>query len=919
MLDMRLEAGRDEVLMAQRGRPLGCKDKTKRLSRSYCRPSPLSAPISSGGLQDIDLLTKDVLGKPTAKQLEAFKAFANHKFTCFGGSLGGGKLLDVNTPIPTPGGWTTMGELKIGDSVIDNRGLPCSVVWVSDVEEEDTYRLTFSDGSEIVAGGRHQWVTRTFAERQRMTKGTDEWRAKRRESRVSRVSGRKSEKFTRSLIERNRHKNRPPIMDIPTWGIRTTEEIRATLMCGVTVNHSVDVAGAFELPERDLPLDPYVLGAWLGDGSTASGDITGIDPQIFEEITLAGYVVSDRKNPTCHGILGLPKDLRSAGVLGFKHIPPVYLRSSKRQRLALLQGLMDTDGTADKRGQCEISLTNRKLAEGVQELILSLGIKCNFRESVAKLYGRIIGPCFKMKFLSGDPVFRLDRKLARQKRADFRGTHTRRYIVKVEPVERVPLRCIQVDSPSHCYLCGREMIPTHNSRAIRMIAPTYMIYLSNMRGIKTPCCAIFSSTYPTLAERQMRKIDVEYPSWLGRLVTRHDIHGRCFLINREFGGGVIHLRNLSDPSEYKGAEWCAAFIEEATENDYSVFNDLWPRLRWPGLESIECKMFLGCNPGGIGHHWVKSMFIEPNRGKEWAGREDWFAFVPSRVTDNPHLPKSYLDGLKSLSDPEYNSKVLGSWDDVEGMPFGYVNSLSHGIDPIPVPDNWPIVMTYDGGFGKPFSIGWWMIDNDGRKIRFDEWYGGIGVQNKGLRLTENDICLGVIEREKKWGFWGDDNRCHREIDRIAGHDCLASKPNYQGGGQGPSPVETWIKYGMYLRSGDPDRKKGFRAMTLELQCKDEFKNPVVPNMVAFRNCKNFFRLLSTLPSKEHDSDDVDTNAEDHLYDECRHIAMSRPLFPVYPEEKFTTLGARDYALVEGKIGRDVGMNYVCPAEAQETI
>jgi hypothetical protein len=237
---------------------------------------------------------------------------------------------------------------------------------------------------------------------------------------------------------------------------------------GRGLNHSISVCGALECDPASLPIDPYLFGAWLGDGSSYGARLTIAEPQMAALAASAaescGWSVRKGATKYDYGVRGgLKVKLREAGVLENKHIPPQYLRASVPQRLALLQGLMDTDGYADPRGQCEYTTTSSKLAADALELINSLGIKAVICEGRAMLRGRDCGPKYRIKFLTELPVFRLDRKLARQKRAGFRGTSARRYIVSVEPVKTVPVRCISVDSPSKLFLCGREMIPTHNS------------------------------------------------------------------------------------------------------------------------------------------------------------------------------------------------------------------------------------------------------------------------------------------------------------------------------------------------------------------------------------------------------------------------------------------------------------------------
>ena len=152
--------------------------------------------------------------------------------------------------------------------------------------------------------------------------------------------------------------------------------------------------------------------------------------------------------------------------VGPKHIPEAYLHASIPQRRALLAGLLDTDGQCSPQGTVEFAVTNRDLAQGVLELVLGLGYKASLRTKPCK--GRTEGTStvYTVAFTPHEPVFKLSRKLARQRQAEPTSTARRRYVVDVRPVESVPVRCIEVSSPSRLYLASRSCIPTHNSVCI---------------------------------------------------------------------------------------------------------------------------------------------------------------------------------------------------------------------------------------------------------------------------------------------------------------------------------------------------------------------------------------------------------------------------------------------------------------------
>jgi predicted phage terminase large subunit-like protein len=227
------------------------------------------------------------------------------------------------------------------------------------------------------------------------------------------------------------------------------------------------------LPRADVPIDPYTLGAWLGDGSsthaTMHGDGDADQKWIRHRIDQA-YVTTDRpRDQTTFGVLGLRRPLRLSGLLGNKHIPPPYLRASIDQRRELLQGLMDTDGHVAPDGQCEYTTILPQLAFDVQELVRSLGVKAKIITGRATLYGRDCGPKYRVMFYMAGAAS-IPRKADRCRNAI--PPRARRYLTFTEtaPVET---RCIEVDSPSHLFLAGWSMTPTRNTELCSRWTPAW--------------------------------------------------------------------------------------------------------------------------------------------------------------------------------------------------------------------------------------------------------------------------------------------------------------------------------------------------------------------------------------------------------------------------------------------------------------
>ncbi len=336
-----------------------------------------------------------------------------------------------------------MGDLEPGDVVFDETGAPTAVVATTPpMIGRPCREVIFSDGTRVVADSSHQWVT----------------------------------------IDKNgRRYGRQRV------AVRTTDEIAHTIRVGGEMNHHVPLAGPVQYPARlDLPIEPYTLGAWLGDGTTTAAAITSVDDEILEQISGEGYPVR-RLGYAPHlysiGATGRTRDLvsgryqrngtlssqlRNLGMRDGKYVPRPYLESSIEQRTALLQGLMDTDGYVDDvAGRCEFTSINEGLADAVVELAASLGFRPIKTEGRATLNGVDHGPKYRVKFTPDRPVFRLTRKLDRQKAADARF-HRFRAIDVVRDVTSVPVRCIQVASPRGVFLASRSFIPTHNSSLGRL-------------------------------------------------------------------------------------------------------------------------------------------------------------------------------------------------------------------------------------------------------------------------------------------------------------------------------------------------------------------------------------------------------------------------------------------------------------------
>lgn len=266
--------------------------------------------------------------------------------------------------------------------------------------------------------------------------------------------------------------------------VRTTNEIRHSLRTDSGhINHSIPVSKPLQYPDAVLPIRPYTLGAWLGDGTSRGGSITSMDPEVVDRIRLDGYavhVVTHTANAVAplYRVDGLTTTLRTEGLLKTrtgettKRIPRRYLEAGEQQRRELLAGLLDTDGTVTPGGAVEFTNTDQHLANDALELARGLGYRATLRAKPATLKGVACGTAYTVAFTTHDKVFGLHRKqLAHEERTRASNTsrHDSRYIVDVRKIAPTPMRCISVDSPTRQFLAGEALVPTHNSVALDII------------------------------------------------------------------------------------------------------------------------------------------------------------------------------------------------------------------------------------------------------------------------------------------------------------------------------------------------------------------------------------------------------------------------------------------------------------------
>lgn len=453
----------------------------------------------------------------------------------FNSGRGAGKAVPLDTPIPTPSGWSTMGELKVGDEVFDENGKVCKVTSVTEPFIPDkAYKFNFSDGAEIISCSEHLWVTWTHRDRKAFQRGKNkqsfdcDWvnwvhykspNIKTNEfDNYKKVLQMIKEGYSKSKVHETTGVGYPAIdnmlEDKDFWQkrlnarikttigpkIRTTQEIVDSFYQGKRkdLNHCIPLAKSLELSEKELPVDPYLLGLFYGDGTKKDGSITAHkdDYEAYKKyLEDKGFEVGELKLAKKEGIeqnsggfrvKGLFRALRLADCLDTKKVLTQYLRASEAQRLSLLQGLLDSDGTIN-RSEVSFCNTNYDIFSLCYELLMSLGQKPTTFEREHTLNGVQAKKAYYVRCVpTRNDLFALSRKRELLEKSfvgksqQLRNNH--RMIESYEEVKPTLMKCITVDSPNSMYLLGKSMIPTHNT----WTGSNWIIYLAQ----KFPGCRI---------------------------------------------------------------------------------------------------------------------------------------------------------------------------------------------------------------------------------------------------------------------------------------------------------------------------------------------------------------------------------------------------------------------------------------------
>lgn len=382
-------------------------------------------------------------------------------------------------------------------------------------------------------------------------------------------------------------------------------------------------------------------------------------------------------------------------------------------------------------------------------------------------------------------------------------------------------------------------------------------------GLRNVTVGLFCEDYPALKDRHLAKIKFEFPEWLGE----YHAQDHNFVLGPEYGGGILAFRNLDDVTKYQSSEFAAEGVDEITKNKKEVFDFLRTRLRWPGIE--DTKFIAGTNPGGIGHLWVKKLWMESifEPGEK---EKERFKFIRAIAKDNPHLPESYYTSLEGLPEKMKRAFVEGDWDVFEGQYFTEWRADIHVIEPFKIHPGWTRFVCGDYGYSKPSAIYWCAVDYDGNIYVYRELYGS-GMTFKDLAKT----IFQFTPRDEYINYWVFDPSIwnKRGESELSGAEMM-----YQ--------VAAELKQTIEIVKGNNDRVNGWRVMREYLKPYQR-EGKTIAKIQFFKTCVH---AIQSIPSLVYDSirpEDLDSGGEDHAADSIRYGMMSRPLPHEKPLEKKT--------------------------------
>ena len=769
---------------------------------------------------------------PHPKQIEALQRAEFE--VLYGGARGPGKAQPYDSLVLTPKGFKPLFKTKVGDEVVSGSdGSITKVAGFYPQGNKTCYKITMVDGSSCECCEDHLWY-------------------------IHFSSSKKKD------------------------GVYSLKEILEHLESSKNTRAITPIFTPHTTPAKNLLVDPYLMGLFLGDGclrgrtvrfSTKDNELLDYINSIgFETRFIGGcdYTISDSQNSNYRGkdgrmvsnkgsLINLLRGYKVHGCLSYdKFIPQDYKEGSVEQRFALLQGLMDTDGTSDKNGHVTFCSVSEQLCKDLREVVWSLGGKATLRRKERKS-----GLAYELyiKFMDNSCCFKLERKLARVRGRRFNGgsSYFGRRIKTIEPGGERFCICIKVDDESGLYVTN-DYIVTHNTDA-GIVWMQKTADNKDFRGLV------------------IRKNADDLHDWIDRARAMYagwkvEVVGKPAEIRFPSGAKIRtgHLKDDNAYEKYQGHEYQRMLIEELTQiPDEERYLKLISSCR-STVENLPARVFLTTNPGGPGHQWVKKRFVDPQiPGKPFRDpvTNRTRIFIQAKVQDNPTLIKkdpSYIQFLDGLPFELRKAWRDGDWDVFVGMFFTEFDRDHHVYDPreVKILDHWPRFRSIDWGYAAPMACYWHAVGPDSHIYTYREYYKTGKLDVEAAREIKALSVHPDGHPEKIEYTVGDPQSFPVEI------------PHFKFGRMVPvKRSEVWAEEGVPLVMGNSDRIPGWSRMREFMRLEDYMGKPSSSWHISV-DCHHLIQEMMGAIYDKNRVEDVSSGCEDHALESCRLGLMSRP-------------------------------------------
>jgi hypothetical protein len=537
-------------------------------------------------------------------------------------------------------------------------------------------------------------------------------------------------------------------------------------------------------------------------------------------------------------------------------------------RFAFIQGLMDTDGTMDTRGHVSFTTVSERLARDVQDVLRSLGYRATltarnptYVHNGERRQGRLAYTLY-VQGRHMDRLFHLPRKRERVTQYNGGDIEPWNRVVSVEPTVVDNSRCIQVDNLNQLYVTD-DYIVTHNSRALTAEAIRACVRYPGLR------VGAFRRSYPELRESllaELAKLEYARPlgaTWNG---TEHEL--------RFSNGSLIMFRyaeTLADATRRQGGEYQLLVLDELTLFGPDVVTFLESRVRSGRADIPVLGIRASANPGGAGHGEVKERYIVPTAYGENVvidERGRTVRFIPSRLSDNPHMNPEHAADLQALSGEMRKAFLDGNWNVFAGQMYPELNRDRHVVQPFALPETWQRFCGIDWGYYPSFwAVVWAAIDEDGRAWVYREAYEQMVLESDQAR----QILAAEMPGEHIAVRWADDAMWAargeaKPISQVYADNGVHLTPASKG-----SRVTGWQRVRSYL--AEMPACPHHRSLGWD----------TCPRLHIFSGCENLFRHLADLShASRGDPEDAGPSKHDHLPDAIRYLLINLGGGPDYP-------------------------------------